>query len=157
MTISRRPKDFAFRAFAGYCTQSVAERRLGTSDHIAAIEHLCIPWAGGNSRNGSRATRRLPSTNLHFCRSVQHTDFMTAGAMIDHFEEYMRKRYRGEAALMFQIQTGRALTATVFDRNAVQPTVGSSRASSTTTCSPASSTTLADEMASCGLMLTSLA
>ena len=113
--------------------------------------------AGGNSRNGSRATRRLPSANLHFCRSVQHNDFMTDGAMIDRFEEYVRKRYRGETALMFQIQTGRALTATGFDRDAVQPTVGSSRASSTTTCSPASSTTLADEMASWGSMLTSVA
>ena len=39
----------------------------------------------------------------------------------------------------------------------VQPTVGSSRASSTTTCSPASSTTPAHEMASCGSMLTSVA
>jgi len=77
--------------------------------------------------------------------------------MIDRFEEYVRKRYRGETALMFQIQTGRALTATGFDRDAVQPTVGSSRASSTTTCSPASSTTLADEMASWGSMLTSVA
>ena len=80
-----------------------------------------------------------------------------SGAMIDRFEEYVPKRYRDEIALTFQIQTGRALTATGFDCDAVQPTVGSSRASSTTTCSPASSNKPAHEMASCGSVLTSVA
>lgn len=77
--------------------------------------------------------------------------------VVRHEIERLPKRYRDETALTFQIQTGRSLTATGFDRDAVQPTMGSSRASSTTTCSPAPSTKPVDEMASCGSMLTSVA
>ena len=104
-----------------------------------------------------RVTFDDQSTSQGLRRSVPYADVMTDGAMIDRFEEYVPKRYRDETVLTFQIQTGQSLTATGFDRDAVQPTVGSSRASSTTTCSPASSTTPADEMASCGSMLTSVA
>ena len=133
----------------GFFGRTITSLRLS----ICAFHGL----AGGNSRNASRPTHHLPSTKLHFCRSVPHADFMTDGAMIDRFEENGPKRYRDETAPTFQRQTGRSLTATGFDRDAVQSTVGSSRASSTTTCSPASSTTLAHELASCGSMLTSVA